>query len=210
MAITYERKKQRNNNILYTIIAAILIFAVFFAMVMSFYNKAEQDAYEMLHIQTKQIKDDLTLQLKSDRENLVTMANFASKLYSDGESYNLMFESFKPIGLLANIGILNPDNTFVTKMGSIDLNGKISFEEEKARGEYISGRIPDLTGDGKELIRSAVPIKSNGTTVGILYGVIPLDVISAKYNTMANELDAQLFVYDKETGKFVIDTVNPL
>ena len=208
MAITYERKKQKQNNILYTIITAILICAVFFAMVTSFYIKAEDDAYEMLHIQTKQIKDDLTLQLKSDRENLVTMANFAAKLYSDGESYGRMFESFKPIGLLSNIGILNPDNTFVTKIGSVDLSSKISFEEELVRGEYISGRIPDLTGDGKELIRSAVPIKVNDKTVGILYGVIPLDIIGEKYNNMAKELDAQLFVYDKETGKFVIDTLD--
>jgi len=208
MAMTYERKKKRQNNILYTIITAFLIFVVFLTMVSSFYQMAEDDAYEMLHMQTKQIKDDLTLQLKSDRENLVTMANFASKLYSDGENYNLMFESFNPIGLLSNIGILNPDNTFVTKMGSINLNGKISFEEEKAKGEYVSGRIPDLTGDGKELIRSAVPIKASGEIVGILYGVIPLDVIGEKYNNMAKELNAQLFVYDKETGKFVIDTLD--
>ena len=208
MAITYERKKQRQNNILYTIVTTILICAVFFAMVTSFYLLAEDAAYETLHIQTKQIKDDLTLQLKSDRENLVTMANFAAKLYSDGESYDLMFESFKPIGLLSNIGILNPDNVFATKKGSVDLNGKISFEEEAALGAYISGRVPDLTGDGKELIRTAVPIKVDDKTVGILYGVIPLETINEKYSTMAKELDAQLFVYDKETGKFVIDTID--
>lgn len=110
MAITYERKKQRQNNILYTIVAAILICAVFFAMVVSFFIKAEDDAYEMLHIQTKQIKDDLTLQLKSDRENLITMANFASKLYADGKGYERMFDSFKPIGLFSRIGILNTES----------------------------------------------------------------------------------------------------
>ena len=208
MAITYERKKQRQNNIFYTIVTAILICAVFLAIVTSFYFEAENEAYEMLHIQTKQIKDDLNLQLKSDRDNLVTMANFAAKLYADGESYNLMFESFKPIGLFSNIGILNPDNVFVTKVGSVDLNGKISFEDEASRGEYISGRLPDLTREGKEIIRSAVPIISEGKTVGVLYGVIHLDTIGQKYNTMAKELDAQLFVYDKETGKFVIDTID--
>ena len=208
MAPTYERKRQRQNNIIYTLVTAILICAVFLTMVATFYNQAEKDAYEMLHIQTKQIKDDLTLQLKSDRENLVTMANFAAKLYADGESYALMFDSFKPIGLFSNIGILNPDGTFVTKVGSIDLGGKISFAEEAARGEYISGRVPDLTGGTKEIIRSAVPIKVKGETVGMLYGVIPLGLIGEKYNNMAKELDAQLFVYDKETGKFVIDTIN--
>ena len=207
MAITYERKKRRENNILYTIIAALLICTVFLALVASFFFQAENEAYEMLHIQTKQIKDDLTLQLKSDRENLITMANFAAKLYADGESYDRMFESFKPIGLFSNIGILKPDNVFVTRVGSVDLNGKISFQDEAARGEYISGRIPDLTKEGKEIIRSAVPINVGHKTVGILYGVIHLDTIGEKYKKMAKELDAQLFVYDRETGKFVIDTI---
>lgn len=208
MAIKYGKRKQRHNNIFYTLIATFLICAVFLSLVASFYSEAENEAYEMLHIQTKQIKDDLTLQLKSDRENLVTMANFAAKLYADGESYKLMFESFKPIGLFSNIGILNPDNTFVTKVGLIDLNGKISFADEVKKGEYISGRVSDLTREDKEIIRSAVPIVSGGKTVGILYGVIHLETIGAKYNNMAKELEAQLFVYDKESGKFIIDTIN--
>lgn len=208
MAITYQQKAQKHNNVIYTIVATVLICVVFFGVVSSFYNQADEEAYEMLHIQTKQIKDDIVLQVKSDRENLVTMANFAAKLYADGEGYDLMFESFKPIGLFSNIGILQPDNVFVTKKGSVDLDGKISFEAESARGEYISGRLQDLTREGKEIIRSAVPIKVNGETVGILYGVIHLDTIGAKYNTMAKELDAQLFVYDKETGKFIIDTID--
>ena len=207
MATTYERKKHKQNYFLYTIVTSILICAVLLTMVSSFYSAAEDEAYEMLHIQTKQIKDDLTLQIKSDRENLITMANFAAKLYADGESYDLMFESFKPIGLFSNIGILNPDNTFVTKVSSVDLDGKISFDEEAMRGEYISGRIPDLTREGMEIIRSAVPIKVDDKIVGILYGVIHLDTIGNKYRNMAKELDAQLFVYDKDSGKFVIDTI---
>ena len=208
MSRSYAHKKQKSKTALYTIISVLLIVAIFLAMTVSFFRQAEEDAYEMLHMQTKQIKDDLTLQLQSDRENLVTMANFAAKLYADGERYDLMFESFKSIGLFANIGILNADNTFVTKVASIDLSGKISFAEEAARGAYISGRVPDLTRDGEEIIRSAVPITVNGKTVGILYGVIKLETIGEKYRTMAKELDAQLFVYDKETGKFVIDTID--
>ena len=208
MPVKYGKKKNRKYNVFYTVITALLVCAVFLSMVNFFYTQAEDEAYEMLHLQTKQIKDDLVLQIKSDRENLITMANFASKLYADGESYNIMFESFKPIGLFSNIGILNPDNTFVTKKGSIDLNGKISFKEEAARGEYISGRIPDLTNEGIDIVRSAVPVKSNGETVGVLYGVIKLDTINKKYIKMVNELDAQLFVYDKENGNYIVDSIH--
>lgn len=208
MAITYERKKQRQNNILYTIVAAILICVVFFAMVVSFFIKAEDDAYEMLHIQTKQIKDDLTLQLKSDRENLITMANFASKLYADGKGYERMFDSFKPIGLFSRIGILNPDGTFITKDGVYDLKGQISFEEQALLGEHITGRTYSYSMPDEQVVRSSVPIQVNGETVGIMYGIIKIETINEKYNNMAKELDAQLFVYDKETGKFIVDTIN--
>ena len=208
MAITYERKKQRQNNILYTIVAAILICVVFFAMVVSFFIKAEDDAYEMLHIQTKQIKDDLALQLKSDRENLVTMANFASKLYADGKGYERMFDSFKPIGLFSRIGILNPDETFITKDGTYDLKGEISFEEQALLGEHITGRTYSYSIPDEQVVRSSVPIQVNGETVGIMYGIIKIETINEKYNNMAKELDAQLFVYDKGTGKFIIDTIN--
>ena len=208
MAIKYSKRKNRRNNVLYTIISAVLLCMVFLVMIGYFYSNAEKEAYEYLHIQTKQIKDDIHLQLISDRENLATMASFAAKLYADGEDYSLLFESFKPIGLIKNIGILKPDNIFVTKTGSMDLTGRISFVHESVRGIYISGRVKDLTTDNHEIIRSAMPIKVNGETVGILYGVISLDAIGERYGNMAKELNAQLFVHDQENGDLVIDTIH--
>lgn len=210
MAKTYEKKKYRQSNILYTIVAAILICTVFFGMVVSFYLNAEDEAYEMLHIQTKQIKDDLTLQLKSDKENLATMASFAAKLYATGQDYSLMFDSFKPIGLFSRIGILTSDCTFITKDETVDLSDRLSFEEEAMKGNHITGRTYSYSKPGEVVVRSAVPINVGKETVGIIYGIIKIETINEKYNNMAKELDAQLFVYDKETGKFIIDTINNL
>ena len=134
-------------------------------MVASFYSQAEDDAYEMLHIQTKQIKDDLTLQLKSDRENLITMANFAAKLYAGGEDYSLMFDSFKSIGLFSRIGILTPECEFIAKEGTYDLKGKISFEEQALLGEHVTGRTYSYSIPDEQVVRSSVPIEVNGVTV---------------------------------------------
>ena len=208
MAIKYGKKKYKRHYILYTVITAFLLCAVFLTMVVSLYINAEDEAYENLHTQTKQIKDDIALQLTSDRENLSTMANFAATLYSEEERYDIMFESFKPIGLIENIGILNADNTFITKAGSMDVSEYLSFEEEASKGEYISSRVSDVTTRGKEIVRSAVPIKSGDKTVGILYGVIQLDKIGARYNEMAKNINAQLFVYHKETGDLIIDNIH--
>ena len=207
MAKTYEKKKYRQNNIFHTIVAALLICAVFLVMVTSFYIEAEDEAYEMLHMQTKQIKDNLALQMESDRENLITMANFAAKLYAGGENYSLMFDSFKPIGLFSRIGILTPDGTFITKDETVDLSDKLSFADEAALGEHVTGRTFSYSKPWEEVVRSAVPIRVNGETVGLIYGIINIEKINEKYNSMAKELDAQLFVYDKDTGKFVIDTI---
>ena len=208
MAITFRQKKHRQHYVLYTVITTILLCSIFLAMVGLLYGDAMNEAEENLHIQTKQIKDDITLQLISDRENLSTMANFAATLYSEEERYDIMFESFKPIGLIENIGILNRDNTFVTRAGTINVSGAFSFEEEVKKGSYISSRVSDITTRGKDIVRSAVPIKVGDETVGILYGVIQLDVIGAKYKQMAKELNAQLFVYDKASGDLIIDNIH--
>ena len=208
MAIKYGKKRSKQHNVLYTVITAILLCTVFLIMVVNLYATAKEDAYENLHVQTKQIKDDIVLQLISDRENLTTMANFAAKLYVDGGDYSLLFESFEPIGMIENIGILNPDGTFVTKIGVVDMKNDIFFEEEKAKGVYISGRVKDVTKDDYELIRSAVPVKSDGEVVGILYGVIKPDKLGARYSQMLDTLDAQLFVYEKDSGDILIDTIH--
>ncbi len=204
----YKKKKRRQHNILYTVMASLLLSVVFLTMVSNLYENAEDKAYEDLHVQTKQIKDDLQLQIKSDNENLMTLANFAAKLYSDNESYNLIFSSFKAIGLIENVGILTEDNKFITKVGEVDLTGAISFEDEAKKGAYISSRVADVTNDEIELIRSAVPIRVEEKTVGILYGGIKLNTLNMRYGEMAKELDAQLFVYDENTGDLIIDPIN--
>ena len=208
MPTTFGKKKNRQHYVFYTVITAALLCSIFLAMVGFLYVDAKNEAEENLHVQTKQIKDDITLQLISDRENLSTLANFAATLYSEEERYDIMFESFKPIGLIENIGILNSDNTFITKTGTINTGETFSFEEEVKKGSYISSRVSDITTRGKEIVRSAVPIKVGEETVGILYGVIQLDKIGGKYEKMAEELDAQLFVYDKASGDLVIDNIH--
>ena len=208
MPTRFGQKKHSQHYVFHTVITTVLLCSIFLAMVGFLYVDAMNEAEENLHVQTKQIKDDITLQLISDRENLSTMANFAATLYSEEERYDIMFESFKPIGLIENIGILNSDNTFVTRTGTIETGETFSFEEEVKKGSYISSRVSDITTRGKEIIRSAVPIMVGDETVGILYGVIRLDKIGNKYKKMAEELNAQLFVYDKASGDLLIDNVH--
>ena len=195
-------------RVFYTILTAVVICVVTVVMLGYIYRFSEEEAFEKLHMETRGIKNDINLQMISDRENLTTMANFASKLYSDGESFDLLFQSFEEIGLIKDIGILVPGNNLITKMGITNIGETLSFEEEMQKGEYISGRISDMTIEEREIIRSAVPIKVGEEVVAVLYGLIELAELEEKYAPQAEELGAQLYVVESANGNYVIDTGN--
>ncbi len=208
MAITYGIKKQKQSNMFYTLITSLLLCAIFLTTLGFLYTKTKDNAYEDLHVQTKQIKDNLVLQIQSDNENLVTMANFAGKLHASGADYSMMFDSFKPIGLFSRIGILTPDCVFITKDERVDLSDSMSFEEEAGLGKHITGRTYSYSRPDEEVIRSAVPIVVDGETVAIIYGVIKVENLAERYGQIVKELDAQLFVYDKVSGDMIVDTIH--
>lgn len=56
----------------------------FLSMINYTYHDAEENAFESLHMRTREIKENINLQMISDRENLLTIANMAETLYSDG------------------------------------------------------------------------------------------------------------------------------
>ncbi len=199
--------KRKNNNILFAVIASVLLLLIFSLMMMNVYNQEEEECYETLHVQTKQFKDDITQQIQSDSESLGLVANLTGELYKTGKNMQLVFDSYEPTGFISNVGIFQPDNTFITKKGVLDFNGILSYAEEVQKGEYISGRVTDVTNSALEIIRIAKPVVVNGRTVAILYGSINLDTLRKRYLESVYDLDAQLFIYETRNGNFIIDTI---
>ena len=194
------------NIIFYSIIEALILCIVFLSTIGIIYKNAEDVGYESLHIHTKEIKDNLYLQFVSDRENLETMANFAGRLYSSGESYDVLIKSFKSIGLIKDIGILTKEGILITRAGSSKVSGILDFEYESTNSPSVTGRVADLTFPDKEVIRSSVPVYSGGNIVAVLYGIIDLGELKNKYKSAADEKGTQLYVIKASTGNFIIDT----
>ena len=208
--IKTDKKRRNINTIACTVVAVVMLFASILVMVNHIYKTANDEAYEKLHMETLQIKQDINLQMRSDQENLETMARFAARLHSNGEDYSLLFDSFHEIGLFENIKMLLPNNVLITKEGSEYIGDKISFVDEAKKGEYISGRVEDLTIEGREVVRSVTPVLAeDGTTVAMLYGVIDLDTLKGRYLETLESLGADLFVVEAGTGDFLIDTKHP-
>ena len=195
------------SKIVYTILLVILLCSVLLSITSYVFIDAENDSFYDLHIHTKEIKDEIELQMMSDRENLSTIAQFASKLYSYGENFDILTRSFRSVGLIENICIFMPDNTFVTKNGVVNVNSDLSFEEEAKRGEYISGRVRDISNPKREVVRSAVPVIYNGETIAVLYGILDLKTLEERYKNSISVENSQFFVFESGNGNLIINTI---
>ena len=189
-------------------IVTVLLFSVFFYVIQYMYKKTEETAFHELHMQTLTIKENINLQITSDMENLATMANFAAKLYSDGESFNLLFDSYESIGVIEKIGILMPDDSFITKSGRNENNDVVKFKDVVKKRMHISGRVDALNGSGESVVRCYVPIEVDNKTVAMFYGVIDLEKLRLKYEPLVSGNNAELFVFECENGDILIDTLN--
>lgn len=199
--------KQSLATVMFSITALMVLYVVLIVIINHIYSFSATEAHERHRLETLQIKKDINLQMLTDRENLSTMANFASKLHSDGEGYDMFFKSFNEIGLISKIGILLPDNTLVTDSGTHNVTGELDFAAESQKGEYISGKVKDITREEQEIIVSSVPIKDeNGGIAGILYGVIDLINLNERYADDAAAFESDLIVADSITGDIIIDT----
>lgn len=204
----HTKRQYISKKILHILLVGVAISLVL-ACVMSYIYKIEEEAaYETLHLETRHIKEDINLQIISDRENLTTMAKMIAKLYQNNESYNLMFDAFESIGLIREIEILLPNNTLLTKNGSIDVSKNISFADEAKKDAHVTGKVSYLQNEREDVVRSVVPVLVDNQTIAILYGVIDLVALENRYIDSIEKLDAQLFVFEQDGGELIIDTVN--
>ena len=114
-ALKNKRRRRVIKSEIHTILATVLSCLVFLISINNVYHNAESEGFNYLHMQTRQVKENLRLHILSDRETLSSIAGIAGKLYERGEDISMVLNSFEPFGLVENIGILMPDNTLVTK-----------------------------------------------------------------------------------------------
>ena len=164
----------------------IVLVATILGVIGYMYSHSESEAFERLRLETVKFKSNITLQMVSDRETLRSIANLVSEHHNDVEGYIKVCKNFEEFGLCENIGILMPGDKLVTKHGVTDVEGILSFDYEKLRGEYISGMVTDATNNNRSIIRSAVPIiADNGGVKAVIYGTINIEKLESHYKKQA-------------------------
>ncbi len=197
----------KKKGIIYSLGMGLLLILVIASIISYMYNHSEKEAFEKLRLETLRQKESISLQITSDRETLSSMAMLIGANYNDTSGYMEVCKSFKPFGLCHDIGILVPGDILITKHGAIDVSGKLSYEEEKTKGTYISGCETDVTNPEITNIRSVVPIADyDGNTKAILFGTISAQDFSDYYKDQLSMGSAYLCLLESQSGEFIIDT----
>ncbi|MCR4590920.1 MAG: sensor domain-containing diguanylate cyclase [Lachnospiraceae bacterium] len=152
---------------------------------------------------------DLEHELRADR----SMLRIISKVISEsGESlHSLKVTQYLNIydanSRIADVAILIPGNKVIRVSGmDISSEGVLDFDEIDERGEHISTLLPDLETEGVMDIRSFVPIRREGDTIGYIYSTVtPENVIRGWLPEIYNG-NGYISVIDRESGVFLLDS----
>lgn len=198
----------RSLSVTFLMVGVILVASI---CVFNYINNMERDrCFERLYEEVRNISSYIERGISNDRQQLELLAAIIAnhKGLSTSELQHLL-SSFDQVGMMAHVNLLLPDNTMITHYGKrIDVTGKLSFEQEAAKGAHISDRETDIL-TGEYIIRHFVPVNRDGKIVAMLYGVITINNLPSTVGLEPYGGRGALYIIDGNNGDFLIDTWHP-
>lgn len=156
-----------------------------------------------------ELAEDYYSTIKNDQMFLSAIAELiARQKLSDVDTLLRVMNSFSfEESFLTQLILLMPDGQLLHSDGTwYDVSDRVDFAEEARKGAYISDRVASLFAPEQQVVRSAMPVKRNGETVAILYGVIFLTESRRAYSSDYYSGNAFILVIDGNTGDILLDT----
>ena len=192
-----------------TLLIGVLLFCSVFFLVRRANREITQRSFDELATATRQIAKDLADTANADQTILSAMAELiAGHDERDNDAVLRIMRSFSlSETFVSTVALLRPDGTLLLTDGArYDVSDTFDFETEAARGAYISDRVTSYFAPEKLVVRNVVPVKRDGETVAILYGVVPLQELSRNYQIDLYNGNAFLLLVDGNNGDILLDT----
>ena len=186
----------------------LFVVAASFGVIHRINRMEEEKGFERLYEEAASLADDIAMYVKSDREELEMIAALIAN-YPEPDSPELwkILDSYTAEGMMSRIELLLPDDTVLTGSGQrTDAGGVLSFEKEAALGAHVTDRETDLRDDGNYIVRHYVPVRRDGQTAAMLYGVVELETLPEKANMDPYGGKGALYIIDGNNGDFLVDT----
>ncbi len=199
----------QNRSLLATV---ILIFAVGILLLLfawKIHSLTRAQCYRELSVSTKEAMQDIESNFRNDRVNLRMLASVIAEQDSltslDVSKYLAVYDVNS---LISSIGILTPENTCILLRGKeTSADEVMDYQEELLLGEHISGLQPSLNTTSM-VVRSFMPIRKNGKTIGLLYAEMTPSNIARAWSPVIYNGTCTFCIIDRETGEFIVNNWN--
>ena len=204
-----ENKTRSRVMLAITLFSAIVLSGTVFVCARRAGEEVTQRSFDELTTATKQLAKDINNATRTDQTILSAMAELiAGQDEDDLDSVLRIMNTFSlDKTFVSTVALLRPDGTLLLTDGArYDVSGAFDFEAEAARGAYISDRVTSYFAPEKLVVRNVVPVKRDGETIAILYGMVSLQELSRSYKTDLYGGNAFVLIVDGNTGDILMDT----
>ena len=205
-----QNSSYQNHSLLATIILILSVVALLIGYVWRVNVLTRRQCYTELSVATREATEELENNFRNDRVNLRMLA---SVIAEEGSLDYLKISNYLSIynvnSLISNVGILTPENTCIQLRGAeISADGIMNYSEEILRGEHISSLQPSLTNANSLVIRSFMPIRKSGKTIGLLYSEMSPSNIARAWSPSIYNGTCTFCIINRETGEFLVNNWN--
>ena len=204
-----ENKTRSRVLLVITLFSAIVLSGTVFACARRAGEEVTQRSFDELTTATKELAKNINNAVRTDQIILSAMAELiAGQDEDDLDSVLCIMKSFSlNETFVSTVVLLRPDGTLLLTDGArYDVSDTFNFETEAARGAYISDRVTSYFAPEKLVVRNVVPVKRDGETIAILYGVAFLQELSRNYQIDLYNGNAFLLLVDGNNGDILLDT----
>ena len=204
-----ENKTRSRVMLAITLFSAIVLSGTVFVCAKRAGEEVTQRSFDELTTATKELAKDINNATRTDQTILSAMAELiAGQDEDDLDSVLRIMNTFSlDKTFVSTVALLRPDGTLLLTDGArYDVSSAFDFETEAARGAYISDRVTSYFAPEKLVVRNVVPVKRDGETIAILYGVVLLQELSRNYQIDLYNGNAVLLLVDGNNGDILLDT----
>jgi diguanylate cyclase (GGDEF)-like protein len=198
---------------LFGLITVLLIISVL-SMITAYFLRADRLIKEHCCSELAHSADEACADFENIfRTDRVTLSMVASVLVEEkfaSERAGNFLDMFETSSIISSAGILTAKNTVVLKTGeSIDVSGKISYDDEIKLGEHISGlQTPVLIADSGTVIRNYIPVIRGEKKVGMVFAETDPESIARIWSPQIYGGSCIFCVIDRASGKTVLSGSN--
>lgn len=202
--------KNGKENMIAVVSLTVLLGIGFFAVLCFFRSYTVDFCLRTLEQETEEVKENIHLQISFAQSRLEMLGDIIEKEEDiTSERVIQILKSDTGIDLVSRLGIILPDDKVLNQDGTLSesVNG-ITFKVLNEKRTFITNMEPDNLKADKFVLFFNIPLKKEGKTEGILFGVIEPQALSDYFKVDIFDGNADIFIVDTQNMEFIMDTLH--